>query len=180
MLMADALGYKTRRVHAPGEDHVWNEIKINKDWIPVDPTNVSQTNGGDGWQDYTFFEWKEGNASYVWAEYLHNKTIEDRTERYTDLTNITIHTVDQNNISVSDVSITIISNNLHNTDRTYETYIKGKPKPNTNKTGYCTFQIGGGTYKFKASHDKYIGESDWINFSDQYPSHDFIFNLSKK
>jgi hypothetical protein len=180
MIMVDSLGYNVRRIHAPGEDHLWNEVKIGNYWIPVDPTNVSYAKGGDGWEDYSFFEWKEGNASYVWAEYLHNNTILDRTHKYTDLTNITIHAVGQNNNSVSGVNIIIISNNLHDADRIHETYIKDKPKPKTNDTGYCTFQIGGGTYKFKVDNNKYSGETEWIEFSDSILLHNYTFHLTKK
>jgi hypothetical protein len=180
MVMVDVLGIDVRRVHAPGEDHVWNEVKIDDTWIPVDPTNVSIPNGGDGWEDYTFFECKEGNASYVWAEYLHNNTIEDLTHGYTDLTNVTIHAVDQNNNSVSDVTITIMSNNLRDANRIHETFIKGKSKPKTNESGYCTFQIGGGTYKFKANDDKYKGETEWVEFSEKISSHNYSLILKKK
>ena len=180
MIMTDALGYDVRRVHAPGEDHVWNEVKIAGVWIPVDPTNVSQNDGCDGWEDYGFIEWKEGNVSYVWAEYLHNDTILVRTSLYTNLTNVTVYCVDKNNNSISNVEITIMSNNLHDEDRIHETFIKGKAKPKTNDTGLVIFQIGGGTYKFKANSENYSGETDWICFSDQNPSHEFIINLTRK
>jgi hypothetical protein len=177
--MVDSLGIDVRRVHAPGEDHLWNEVKINDEWIPVDSTNVSLPDA-DGWEDYNFFEYKEGNVSYVWAEYFHNDTIVDLTNNYTKLTNVTIYTVAQNNNSISGMTITVMSNNLHDKDRIRETYIEGKPKPKTNNSGYCTFQIGGGTYKFKADNSKYKGETDWVNFSDETPSHDFIIELKKK
>jgi len=180
LYMADSIGINVRRVHANGEDHLWNEVKINNNWMPVDPTNVSLPDSGDGWEDYSFFEWKEGNVSYVWAEYLHNNTIEDLTYKYTDLTNVTIHVVDQNNNSVSDVTITIMSNNLQDSDRIHKTFIKGKSKPKTNKTGYCAFQIGGGTYKFKVDTEKYIGKTEWVECSDTKASHNFTLALKKK
>ena len=180
MVMVDALGYDVKRVHAEGEDHVWNEIKIDDEWIPVDPTNVSLSDGGDGWEDYGFFEWKEGNLSYAWAEYLHNDTIEDRTSHYTNLTNVTIHCIDENNNSISNVTITIMSDNLDDTERIHETFIEDKSKPKTNETGFCTFQIGGGTYKFKGSNDNYSGETEWVAFSDQDPSHEFTIDLKRK
>lgn len=180
MLMVDAFGIDVKRIHAPGEDHVWNEVKIDGDWIPVDPTNVSFLDDGDGWEHYGFFEWKEGNASYVWAEFLHNDTILDCTHFYTNLTNVTISCVDENNNSISNVTITVMSNNLHNEDRIHETSIKGRPKPKTNSSGRITFQIGGGTYKFKANSNKYTGETEWVEFSDNISEHDFIIEMKKK
>lgn len=179
MYMADSMEIDVRRVHAPGEDHLWNEVLIDGEWIPVDPTNVSLPDA-DGWEDYGFFEYKEGNASYIWAEYLKNDTIEDLTSLYTKLTNITLNCVDENNNSISDLTITVMSNNLHDVNRIHETYIKNKPKPKTNETGYCTFQIGGGTYKFKANNDEFTGETEWVEFSDNITQHDFIIILKEK
>lgn len=180
MIMVDYLDYDVKRVHAQGEDHVWNEVKIGEIWIPVDPTNVSLIDGSDGWEDYSFFKWKEGNVSYVWAEYLHNNTIEDLTSMYTNLTNITIHCKDDNNSSFADMAITIMSNNLHDENRIHETFIKDKPKPKTNKSGYCSFQIGGGTYKLKANNDEYSGETEWIKFSDEIPQHYYSLVVKEK
>jgi hypothetical protein len=179
MYMIDNLGLDVKRVHAPGEDHIWNEVKIDGAWISVDPTNVSIPNGGDGWEDYGFFEHKEGNASLVWAEYLHNDTIEDLTYLYTNITNITLHCINENNELISDMKITIISHNLRR-EPTWETYIKGQSKPKTNETGICIFKIGGGNYTFRAENDDYKGEIKCIEFSDQKPSYEFIVNVTKK
>ncbi len=178
MIMADRLGFEVRRVHAQGEDHVWNEIMIDGAWIPVDSTNVSLPDGGDGWEDYGFFEHKEGNASLIWAEYLHNDTIEDLTSLYTPVTNVTLHCIDENNRSLSNVTITLISHNLKR-DPYHETFIKNKPKPKTNESGYCTVCIGGGNYTFQAvgENNKFTGERKWVTFSDEIPSYDFTIVL---
>lgn len=180
MVMVDALGYDVKRIHAPGEDHVWNEVKIDGKWIPVDPTDVVLPRK-DGWKNYDFMEKKEGNVSHVWAEYLHNDTIEDITSLYTNLTNVTIHAVDQNNNSLSDVTITIISHNLKR-DPNHETSILGQSKPKTNELGCCTFQIGGGNYTLKAeSQDNMlIGELRGIRFKDDILRHNFTIVLDKK
>jgi len=178
MYMADAMGIDVKRVHAEGEDHVWNEVKIKGNWIPVDPTDVALPDK-DGFKDYNFMEIKEGNVSYVWAEYLHNRTIDDLTYLYTNLTNVTLHCVDQNNNSVSNVTITITSHNLRRYPNKV-TFIEGKSKPKTNETGSCVFQIGGGNYTFKANSDKFSGELKWIEFSDLHPYHDFSIILKKK
>lgn len=177
MVMADALGYAAKRVHAPGEDHVWNEVKIDGKWIPVDPTDVVLPTS-DGWKEYDFMEKKEGNVSYVWAEYLHNDTIEDITSLYTNLTNVTIHAVDKNNNSLSDVTITIISHNLKR-EPNHETSIPEKLKPRTDESGFTTFQIGGGNYTFKAQNNDYNGELKWVEFSDINPQHKFIIIMEK-
>lgn len=178
MIMVDALGYDVRRIHAPGEDHLWNEVKIDNNWIPVDPTNVSLPEA-DGWENFGFFEHKEGNASYIWAEYLHNNTIEDLTSHYTDLTNITIYCVDEFNNSASEATITIVSHNLKR-EPDHETFIKNKPKPITNESGYCTFQIGGGNYTFRANSDKFYGELKWVEFSDSILNYGFTIKLKEK
>jgi hypothetical protein len=178
-IMVDALGYDVRRVHAEGEDHIWDEVKIDDEWIPVDPTNVSRSNGGDGWEYYGFFEHKEGNASLIWAEYLHNDTISDLTSLYTNLTNITLHCVDANNNSLPNVTISIISHNLKR-DPYHETFIENKPKPMTNDSGYCLFQIGGGNYTLLAesNNHKVFGELKSIIFSDDKPSYEFKIILN--
>ena len=178
MIMVDTFGIDVKRIHAPGEDHVWNEVKIDGDWIPVDPTNVSFPDGGDGWEHYGFFEWKEGNASYVWADFLNNDTILDCTHFYTKLTNVTISCVDESNNSISNVTITVMSNNLHDEDRIRETSVKGRQKPKTNSSGSVTFQIGGGTYKFKGNTEKYSGETEWVRFSDNVSEHYFIIEMN--
>jgi len=179
MYMANSAGINVRRVHAVGEDHVWNEVKIDREWYPIDSTDVVLSEK-DGWKDYGFMEKKEGNVSYVWAEYMHNNIIEDLTSLYTDLTNVTIHCVDINNNSISGISITIMSDNLHDPDRIRETFLKGRSKPKTDETGSCMFQIGGGTYNFKASNNKYSGESGWVMFSDQNPKYEFIIKVKVK
>jgi len=180
MIMADDLGFEVRRVYAPGEDHFWNEVMINNSWIPVDSTSVSIKDGRDGWKNYSFFETKEGNVSYVWAEYLHNSTIIDRTSAYTNLTNITLTCKDENNNSIEGLTITILSNNLHREDRIWNTYIEGQPSPITNQTGVCEFRIGGGTYNFIASNEKYYGESNWLSFSDTISSWTFNITIKKR
>ena len=180
-IMADALGFDVMSVYADGEDHVWNEVKIAGNWIPVDPTNVSLPNDSNGWEHYGFFEWKEGNASLVWAEFLNNDTILDRTHKYTNLTNVTLYCIDESNKSVSDVTITIFSNNLRR-DPNRETFIKGQSKPKTNESGHCTFQIGGGNYTFRAEsrNGKLTGEKKWVKFSDEISEHHFIIEMKMK
>jgi len=146
--MANAAGIEVRRIRCLGENHEWNEVKLNGSWVPVDATAVNLPLR-DGFVTFDFMERKvagdmrtrQGNVSYVYAEYL-NGTIVDVTSSYTNLTNITILVVDDQGMPVPDARVEIFS---HNRGRKWST---GLTKV-TDSLGVCKFNIGGGDYTFE-------------------------------
>jgi len=126
-----------RSVHNPGEDHNWDEVLIDNEWLIVDP----------GWPKYNvtpeFYEVnRKLNVSYVYAEYPNNTKI-DVTHRYTKLANITIITKDNIGNLLSDVDINILSNN-------YKYEIDTKFKTKTDDEGKNNILFGGGEYSIVA------------------------------
>lgn len=155
--MANAAGLKVRRIVCPGENHEWNEVLIDNRWIVIDATRVgtAKDNGFD--IPPSFMENKianekhilQGNVSYVYAEYA-NGTIVDVTSTYTNITNITIRVIDEKSRPLAGVKLRVIS---HNRDYRRDTKM---PHLITDKSGVCTFSIGGGKYTIKATKDGFI------------------------
>ena len=149
--MAEIAGLKVRKINCLGEDHVWNEVKINGSWVIIDATcHHPQIKGYN--KSSRFMEKKVGedikgitygNVSYVIAEYL-NGTREDVTQRYTlNRTNISIQIVDSAGIPIENMNVKLYSSNRVQLRYTGLYNI-------TNKEGKCVFTVGGGSYTFKA------------------------------
>ncbi len=136
--MANAAGIEVRRIRCLGEDHEWNEVKLNGSWVPVDATAVNLPLG-TGFVTFDFMERKvagdmrtrQGNVSYVYAEYL-NGTIVDVTSSYTNLTSITILIVDDQGMPVPNAKVEVFSHNRGKKRYTGLTKI-------TNSQGICKF-----------------------------------------
>ncbi len=154
--MAYYANLTVRKVVCNGEDHVWNEVKIEGEWLVVDATAVNLPDktgfnlSSNFMENKVRGEWKDGrtqgNVSYVYAIYPNATSEEvDITCRYTDTVNITIKTVDVNNQSISGVTIKVYSLNSANPSN-YDEYILSRK---TNEIGQYTFRLGDGEYKFK-------------------------------
>jgi len=184
--MGNYAGLEIRRAVCLGEDHLWNEVKINGKWIVVDSTAVNLSNSTGFNLSTNFMEEKikgdlrgnnikvdEGNVSYVYAIYPNapnNKV--DITERYTNRTNITVLTVDKNHQPIDNVTIEVYSNN-----RLIQRYTGLTNK--TNNEGIYTFTIGGGNYTFKASINNLYGENT-SSFIEKEPSHNITIELNNR
>ena len=114
---------------------------------------------------------EEGNVSYVYSFYTYdtkNKT--DITDRYTDLTNITIHVIDENNNPVENASIKVYSNNRYN-------LIYTELKETILENGEYTFTIGGGNYTFEAvKDDKYANKTG--SFDEDIKHHNITIKIN--
>ncbi len=137
--MANAANLTVRSVHNPGEDHNWDEVLINGEWIIVDT----------GWPIFnpspSFYEVRRGlNVSYVYGVYP-NGTLVDLTERYTNTGQLKIVVIDVNNKPIKNANIEFYSFNLKNQERRIY-YLDCV----TNEEGYCDVRLGGGKYKAKA------------------------------
>lgn len=160
--MADVAGVDVRKVVCKGEDHVWNEVKIDDEWIIVDSTAVDLPLKNGFNLNRSFMENKvkgdlrregimveNGNVSYVYAIAPNdlNKKI-DVTSRYTDIINISIFVCDNDNIPLSNVSVFVSSNNRL---KLRSTGLSNK----TNEFGICNFTLGGGEYTFTAKKNSF-------------------------
>jgi hypothetical protein len=137
--MANAANLTVRSVHNPGEDHNWDEVLINGEWIIVDA----------GWPilnpSSSFYEVGRGlNVSYVYGMYP-NGTLVDLTERYTNTGQLKILVVDVNNKPIKNAGIEFYSFNLNNQERKIHHL-----DCVTDENGYCNVRLGGGKYKVKA------------------------------
>jgi hypothetical protein len=160
--MADAAGLEVRKIICDGEDHVWNEVKIDDDWIVIDATAVNLPLRTGFNLSLSFMEDKvkgdlrregimvdNGNVSYVYAVPPDgSKKKIDVTNRYTDVVNISIYVYDNNNEPVSNASVSVSS---HNRLKKRSTGLKNI----TNEFGQCNFTIGGGKYTFTIKKNDY-------------------------
>lgn len=169
--MARDADLTVRRVRCSGENHDWNEVLIDDDWVIVDATAVNLPNN-NGIQDRGFMERKAGgNVSYVYA--YPNDVWEDITYRYSNTTNITIFVKDIEGNPMSNAMIKILSNNR---DIGRDTDLENQ----TNSSGYCSFTIGGGNYTFIG--EKQMGNIKLYNkitrtFSEDKLYHNFTITL---
>jgi hypothetical protein len=155
--MANAAGLTVTKVTCSGEDHDWNEVQINNNWIVIDATRVGSAPDNGYNVSYDFMEKKvagdrgtiNGNVSYIEAEYP-NGTKLDVTSKYTDMVNVTIFIYDENRKPVQDATITIYSNNRYDFINTEKRGII------TNESGQCTFSIGSGEYTIQAKTNDII------------------------
>ena len=142
MEMANAANLTVRSIHNHGEDHNWDEVLIDKEWIVIDPVQVSLSNNKTGFNiSQRFYEedWSL-NISCVFALYPNGST-EDVTHRYTNLSNLTVITIDENKMPVSNVSIHILSNN-NPKKKASDTGVNCI----TDSEGSCEIEIGDGNY----------------------------------
>lgn len=143
--MAHTANLTVRKVTCKGEDHSWNEVLIDDEWVIVDATRVGVKTADNNYQkfynlDPAFMEKKlGGNISYVYAEYPNGKK-EDITHRYTKLTTINILVQTPDKKPCTDVSIRVIS---HNRQKPRDIGINDLV---TDENGKCSFIIGGGHY----------------------------------
>ena len=158
--MASAANLTVRSIHNPGEDHNWDEVLINDDWIVVvDPTQVNLGSNSSGYNiSRGFFEERRDlNISYVFALYS-NGTKEDVSYRYTNLTNLTILTLDENKNPLPNVSMFILSNN-------YRKEVDTNLNSISNSQGKCKVEIGGGNYTIIAKDHGFIPLFNKTTFS---------------
>lgn len=137
--MTKNAGIESRIVRNPGEDHSWNEIKINDEWINFD-VGVNVIN------DTKYYERQNGmnkNLSYVFAEDSENKLI-DITNRYTD-TGKLIVSIQESGKPLGNVKIIVKSMFLMENNKMYKSP-RYATECITNSSGVCVFNLGGNDY----------------------------------
>jgi len=145
--IANASNLAVRSIHNPGEDHNWDEVLINDDWVVVDPSIVNLSNNETGFNASQMLNEEWWNISHVFALYP-NRTAEDVTYRYTNLSNLTIITIDENKMTVSNVSVQILSNN-----RVSKKGVNTRVNCTTDFRGSCEIKIGSGNYTIKGEKE---------------------------
>ena len=150
MEIADKANLKVRSIHDKGYDHNWDEVLIDGKWIIVDPSIVDLENNETGFNisnRYYDQNWDRLGMSYVYALYP-NKTTEDVTYRYTNLTNLTLTTTDENGKTIPNVDLILLSNN-HPRRKNIDTTLQYT----TDSEGKCTIKVGGGNYTIISNID---------------------------
>ena len=154
--MAHRAGLEARTIRPEEMDHVWNEVRIDGDWIVVDPSRF--------WfnPDPYCYENESGNFSYVYAEgpwsERQNKT--DVTSNYTDVATVNITTLDIEHNLVPFVDIVVYSNN-ENGGKTELSF-------KTNETGYYQVKMGGGTVTFECRNASLVNSTKKTLFENEY------------
>jgi len=144
----------TVSVHNPGEDHNWDEVLINGEWIIVDSSLPVFNPTPD------FYEVKRNlNVSYVYGEYP-NGTIVNLTERYTNTSLVKILVLDEDNKPIEFANIQFYSFNLNNQEREIKHL-----ECFTDQNGSCNVRLGGGKYKIKVIKlDDFVGYFNEVSF----------------
>jgi hypothetical protein len=156
--LADEAGLNVRRVKCAGEDHEWNEVFIDDEWVIVDPTAVHLPDRKGYNLSWDFMEKKvagdlqtsTGNVTYIYGEYP-NGTKVDITHRYSNVTTVNVQVIDSNGNPSIDIRVWIVSNN-RNDPR--DTLLRNS----TNENGFCSFIVGGGNITMKAKSGDFIPE----------------------
>ncbi|MCD1295901.1 hypothetical protein CUJ83_12935 [Methanocella sp. CWC-04] len=143
--LANMSNIKVRNICLNGEDHAFNEVLIDDEWITIDST---QENAYDPELDMESY--LKLDISYAYALYP-NGTIEDVTYRYTNLSNINIYVYDGNENTVNNSTIKIYSNNKRPnlfTNLSLE----------TGQSNCINYNIGSGNYNIEVFNESYSGK----------------------
>lgn len=129
---------------AVSEDHAWNEVLINGQWILLDATS------GKLFFNISKKEWEKHlkrNLSVV-ERYWANGTRIDVTKEYTDTSNITVCIIPPlENIDVRVGNLYLVENSERYKEPIYVR------KCVTNESGCCQFVLGGNKYLFSVEKD---------------------------
>lgn len=150
MGLAQMAGIPVRRVVFHGEDHSFTEMFVDGRWMTIDPLTGYDGNGYD--VPPRFYEKNWGyKVSYAEAVYP-NGSIEDVTDRYTDIGTIIVTVLDQSNHTVANATVSVNSLNRANapTNLTKTTGIDGS----------VDLKLGDGRYQITASNNTLIGSTD--------------------
>lgn len=149
-LLAENSNLTVRSVHNPGEDHSFDEVYINGDWIVVDPSMNRFNSSRD------FYEKDRGlDISYVFAEYP-NGTKEDITYLYSSLCDLSVHTIDINGNNLSKSIVRFLSNNYRSSSDTGLICT-------TSDDGVCNVSIGCGRYTlFATGENGYYSRESFV------------------
>jgi hypothetical protein len=167
MQLANQNNIPVRVITIQAEDHVFDEVFIDGEWVVVDNTNNVNGSynispkfyeGPDGWTSLK-------KISYAYAVYPNSSIDTNVTYRYTNVSNLNIQVIDASGYPVNNVTLKVFSNNRDEPSRKHAyTNLSGI----TNMNGNCTFILGDGEYTIEASNDTYSGKLDNITLKENY------------
>ena len=101
--IANRSGIESRIVTTIGEDHAWDEVKINDTWLYFDPTLVEIFQGNSKYQSKWFGEPKDFESPWGWnmSRVTVEATDDDLTSQYTQVVNISVFLTSSSQISIS-------------------------------------------------------------------------------
>jgi hypothetical protein len=166
MELANASNLTVRSIHNNGEDHIWAEVLIDGNWIAVDPSIVHLSENETGFDVTQMLNEEWWNISHTRALYP-DGIIEDVTYLYTNLSNLTIITIDENKTPVSNVSIRVLSHNRQ--DEKGNIGIDTEINRTTDPEGRCEIKVGGGNYTIigeKTEDNSYLSAKTTIALAE--------------
>lgn len=161
MQLANQNNIPVRVITIEGEDHVFDEVFIDGEWVVVDNTN--NENGSYNISPQ-FYEGPHGWASlkkisYAYAIYPNSSIDTNVTYRYTNVSNLNIQVTDASGFPINNVTLKVFSNNRDEPSRKHKyTNLSGI----TGINGNYTFVLGDGDYTIEANNDTYSGKLENI------------------
>ena len=155
--IARSAGIQSRVVYNPGEDHTWCEVLINGTWVHFDPT----LSKGKRFNNPRIYERPRNESgwgkqlSYVFSVDPSEGNKVDVTRRYTDTGKLIVE-VKKDNLPVENARVIIKSRFLMETSPKYKQPLYCLEKM-TNKSGICTFELGGNNYTVIAELGEIFG-----------------------
>jgi len=136
--MLNSIGIDAVSVATLGEDHTWNEVKINNEWIFLDATaDGGVDNFNMSKRDFEKNPDYNRSLSYVIA-YYPNETRFDVTRNYTDTNKLIVYVEEKSGEPISGINVIVKSHYL-NPPHASNSCV-------TNDSGICSFELGGYNY----------------------------------
>jgi len=149
MGFAEMAGIPVRQVAFHGEDHTFIEMFVDGRWMIIDPLTKYNDNGYDVPPRFYETNWSY-KVSYAEATYP-NGTIEDVTDRYTDIGTIMVRVVDKDNQIVPNATVSVNSHNRAN--------LPTNLTMTTGPDGTVELTLGDGLYQITATNDTLTGST---------------------
>ena len=144
MKLAEYSNLTVRMIYDLGEDHSWDEVLLDGQWIVVDPSagmfNVSPLVYEDQWGKV---------LSYIYAIYPNGSKV-DVTSRYTTTAMVNIIVINKHKEPIPGIKVYVISHNYFKEGRFAGLVCI------TNRNGRCTIKLGGGAYTLVAKSNDHI------------------------
>lgn len=159
--LAESVGIESRVVYNLAEDHVWSEVLINGTWIHFDPGLPPEKR----FNNPAFYE--RPKAEEGWEKQLsyvffidQNGTRQDITSKYTDRGRLSV-SIAKDGAPVENAKVTVKSRFLMENYPQYNQPITALENF-TDKSGLCTFDLGGNNYTIVAEVGQIFGFRDEI------------------
>jgi hypothetical protein len=147
--LIEKIGFDSRRVSNPGENHGWAEVYLNDTWMHADSAKA--------FNDPGVYERKRDEGgwgkkiSYVyWID--ENGARQDVTKRYTDVGSLVIKVINNDNVPVEGLRVKVKSHSLMDPTFNYPSPLVALIDI-TNESGEFEIELGGNNYTIIAEKD---------------------------